>query len=489
MGLMRKIGLVCGLVLAFATGFGAGANKCEVNVYAAGLPSGYFQQEYVTINNSEETKCTMEVPFEFDVSPTSYRWKLTISNLAKPQIRGSLMGFYNADTRTGYLYSGGGTDTFKFVIGAGGSSESLGIIDSVYNEPFTVSAEIGNDTYDVGDDKTPASFSGNWTGDMPTNSTAFLTGCCPNNYEYMSFKFYGAEVYDSANNLMVNMIPAKDSSGAEGAYDTVSGNFYPIFEYGKAVSVSFDKQGGTGGHSDDAKLNLTNGNYVGGNISPPSKDGYCFGGYYTLANGKGTRYFDEDGVAVGIRAAFNESDNILYAYWISDRPTPPHSSKHSNKNASKYDLLRFITWPVKEEIIPEPVIVDRDTFKSEAPSRTVIASESTTANDFYDLKVHSVDEKTLKNQEFLVRSLIGPNAEIILTEGIYPRRDLTMSENGLKRYLIWSNLPQNQAGPIYAVVYNQTDGAYVITGSLDENGTATFTDFRLRSASTITICK
>ena len=74
-------------------------------------------------------------------------------------------------------------------------------------------------------------------------------------------------------------------------------------------------------------------------------------------------------------------------------------------------------------------------------------------------------------------------------ENIYPRRDLSIAENGSLQTLTWNNLPKNQAGPVYAVVYNQIDGAYVINGILDANGTATFTGFKLRPASTITICK
>ena len=57
------------------------------------------------------------------------------------------------------------------------------------------------------------------------------------------------------------------------------------------------------------------------------------------------------------------------------------------------------------------------------------------------------------------------------------------------KVLIWNNLPGNQAGPVYAVVYNQTDGAYVLNGTLDAEGTAVFTGFKLRPASTVTICK
>ena len=137
----------------------------------------------------------------------------------------------------------------------------------------------------------------------------------------------------------------------------------------------------------------------------------------------------------------------------------------------------------------EMVAVDHDTFKSEAPSKTVIASNMLGANSFFDLKVHAADDRTKANQAFLVQNYIGANAKILLTENIYPGRDLSTIENGSLQTLTFNNLPKNQAGPVYSVVYNQTDKAYVISGTLDANGTAVFTGFKLRPASTITICK
>lgn len=136
-----------------------------------------------------------------------------------------------------------------------------------------------------------------------------------------------------------------------------------------------------------------------------------------------------------------------------------------------------------------PVIIDHDTFKSEMPSKTVIVSNTLGAKSLSDLKVHAADDKTKANQAFLVQNYIGANAKILLTENIYPRRDLSTIENGSLQTLTWGNLPKNQPGSVYAVVYNQTDKAYVISGTLDANGTATFTGFKLRPASTITICK
>ena len=153
-------------------------------------------------------------------------------------------------------------------------------------------------------------------------------------------------------------------------------------------------------------------------------------------------------------------------------------------------LMKLLKADNGKKEAPAKEIIDRDTFKSEAPAHTVIASEAATdAFGLFDLKVHKADAKSTANQEFLAKSLVGPNVQILLTQNIYPRRDLSTVENGALKKLTWNNLPKDQAGPVFAVVYNETDGAYVINGVLDANGTAVFNGFKLRAASTITICK
>ena len=134
--------------------------------------------------------------------------------------------------------------------------------------------------------------------------------------------------------------------------------------------------------------------------------------------------------------------------------------------------------------------IDRDTYKSEVPAKTVIASEMFDRKSFFDLKVHEPDSNTKFNQELLVKFMVpGGGKQIFLTKDVYPGRDLSITENGMTQTISWDNLPKNQPGPVYAVVYNQIDGSYVLNGILDANGTATFTGFKLRPASTITICK
>lgn len=133
--------------------------------------------------------------------------------------------------------------------------------------------------------------------------------------------------------------------------------------------------------------------------------------------------------------------------------------------------------------------IDRDTYKSEMPSRTILVSDNSNDTRYMDMKIHATDETNKINQKFLAGQLAGKNANELITKDVYPRRDLSITENGDRRELIWNNLDINTAGIVSAVVYNQTDGAYVIYGISDGKGCVKFNDFILRPASTITVLK
>ena len=196
-------------------------------------------------------------------------------------------------------------------------------------------------------------------------------------------------------------------------------------------------------------------------------------------------------------------------YYLCEKPSPtptptptPEPSKKKEKKEEKEEGLSYLEYLAmlaanesdKEDAVEMKMralnaTVDKDTFKSEAPAKTVMSTDTMGADKFLDLKIHAADDTTKTNQNFLAQALVGSNVKILLTENVYSRRDLSIAENGSLQTLTWNNLPKNQPGPVYAVVYNQIDGAYEISGILDANGTATFTGFKLRPASTITICK
>ena len=188
------------------------------------------------------------------------------------------------------------------------------------------------------------------------------------------------------------------------------------------------------------------------------------------------------------------NDLLIFKGKLNSDDPKPSPEKEDKKESSNFPYAQYLAIPAassdaRDSKVATNVIVDPDTFKSEAPSKTVMSTNTMGADKFFDFKVHAADSRTIANQEFLAQTLVGPKVQILLTENVYSRRDLSIAENGSLQALTWNNLPKNQPGPVYAVVYNQIDGAYEIKGILDANGTATFTGFKLRPASTITICK
>ncbi|MBO7174251.1 MAG: InlB B-repeat-containing protein [Spirochaetaceae bacterium] len=75
--------------------------------------------------------------------------------------------------------------------------------------------------------------------------------------------------------------------------------------------ITFDKNGGTGGSNSSSAV------YGGtpSSITPPSRTGYTFNGYYTKKNGGGDKYFNADGSYA--KGTWKETQDVtLYAQWI-----------------------------------------------------------------------------------------------------------------------------------------------------------------------------
>ena len=191
-----------------------------------------------------------------------------------------------------------------------------------------------------------------------------------------------------------------------------------------------------------------------------------------------------------IRYRWDSTNGEYNIYFYTEQYYEEHYGSPKKVKPVTVDFHNSIKAGATFNDIKNNEVIDRDTFKSEALAHTVIASETATdAFGLFDLKVHKPDEKSTANQVFLAKTMVGPNVQILLTQNIYPRRDLAIAENGSAKKLTWNNLPKDQAGPVFAIVYNETDGAYVLNGTLDANGIAVFNGFKLRAASTITICK
>ena len=77
----------------------------------------------------------------------------------------------------------------------------------------------------------------------------------------------------------------------------------------KTYIVTLDPQGGfSGSNSINATYNATM-----PAITPPTRDGYIFNGYYSQPSGHGTKYYNADGTS---DQTWNQENATLYAYWV-----------------------------------------------------------------------------------------------------------------------------------------------------------------------------
>ncbi len=146
--------------------------------------------------------------------------------------------------------------------------------------------------------------------------------------------------------------------------------------------------------------------------------------------------------------------------------------------------------PKPAEQKTQTVYVDLDTFKSELPGGTVLTMDTDDLKKIRDMKVHSLDNRTVANQKIITdfyASQMQKKAKILHTYGIYTRSEVPILNVGERKVLAWNNLSIKTPGSIYAACYNQKDGAYIICGTVNERGTAVFFDFKLHEATNVTI--
>lgn len=135
------------------------------------------------------------------------------------------------------------------------------------------------------------------------------------------------------------------------------------------------------------------------------------------------------------------------------------------------------------------VYEDFDKNKSEVKYGTVFMHDKDNVKNFIDMKVFTPDIRTKQNQQLLAMIYaqnIGKKARILDTKTIHPRNILFTTEVGAKKFLTWINL-EKKAQTVYAVCYNNTNKAYYLEGTLNENGVAVFPDFIANEATNITL--
>ncbi|MEG0092275.1 MAG: InlB B-repeat-containing protein, partial [Oscillospiraceae bacterium] len=79
---------------------------------------------------------------------------------------------------------------------------------------------------------------------------------------------------------------------------------------GKRITIIMNSQGGSGG---TLQIDVENGGQMP-NIEPPTRWGYTFLGYWSVASGQGTQYYDPQGTPQVLTCNFTQKA-ALYAHW------------------------------------------------------------------------------------------------------------------------------------------------------------------------------
>ncbi len=217
---MRK--LICALALMGA-----------VTVLADGLPAGYTQLPYLKANANVQVK-TGYMPKSTDkivmtwcpvrVNATEALW------CARSAVgTAAFTAFQYSSSKVGVLYNNGSTDTdtstatvtvkkrdpvvayTKYTIIADGNAGTVAVTNA-----FT-GAEVANCSFTIS-----SSFT---VGSQLCLFASHATSAATANGNWSSHFLYSFKVYDAAGTLKLDLVPAKDSSGTVGLYDTVGGSF------------------------------------------------------------------------------------------------------------------------------------------------------------------------------------------------------------------------------------------------------------------------
>ena len=220
----------------------------------------------------------------------------------------SAMPSAEAPTRTGYTFGG-----YYSEPNGGGTQYYDADMSSTHNwdintNPSTLYAKWTVKQYTVNLDKQygtggTSSVTVNYDSAMPSATAPSRTG--------YTFKGYYSEQNGGGTQYY-----AEDMNSAHNwDIDTNPSTLYAKWEANKCT-INFDKQGGSGGTA------YVTGTYDSAmpSATAPSRTGYTFAGYYTLPNGGGTQYYDENMVSVNY---WNITTNTstLYANWTANTYT------------------------------------------------------------------------------------------------------------------------------------------------------------------------
>ena len=221
---------------------------------------------------------------------------------------------YSADRQTVYFTTtlsntGKNADLRLKSISGLAVSDDAGNVCNYSNSSLSVGSLLYRSVFGVTSKLTNLQFSGASTARYGSDYPAALTP--ESGYklpENVSVKVNGASVSGYTYDKTKGQIKI-NSSAITGDIEIAAAGVPQTY------TVTFDMQGGSGG-TESIYAAYTQ---MMPDVTPPSKPGYTFGGYYDKQNGTGTQYYDIKGSAYGV---YDRTENIiLYAKWTPNQYT------------------------------------------------------------------------------------------------------------------------------------------------------------------------
>lgn len=151
-------------------------------------------------------------------------------------------------------------------------------------------------------------------------------------------------VYADGNNPPTTFI---DYTIGEDVSALLSGKRYVTMRIPKNITVTLDRQGGTG----ETQVTAKEGSAMP-TITVPTRTGYTFHGYYASKNGTGTKYYNADGTSA--HKWDRTGTATLYAHWTPNQYTVTFDMQNGiggteSATATYDDAMPEITIPTRED--------------------------------------------------------------------------------------------------------------------------------------------
>ena len=154
----------------------------------------------------------------------------------------------------------------------------------------------------------------------------------PTRTDYKFLGYYtsssgGTQTIDSSGKIIASVDNYKTNT-----------TWYAHWEYYPTkFTLTFDRQGGTGGTS---SIQAVLGQSVP-EITPPTKTGYNFVGYFSGENGTGTQYYSSSGTALAPWG--NQNSATLYAHWEGKSYTVVYHPGYSGVSSASHTGFKYGT--------------------------------------------------------------------------------------------------------------------------------------------------